>query len=170
MRYNIPEVDINVNAYDKQLCEECNGTDEDNTPIRRLAVHYDAPHEIVNRLIGEDESETQRLISIFESWLAAYTERISTPSPDKKPMRRGKSARRFVYDIAPDGYGLVPNPHEQRIIAFIHDLRDHGMTVREIARELTRRGCRTQRGNTVWSRSSVSEILKREPACSELLV
>ena len=169
MRYNIPEVDSGVNAYEKPLCDECSGTDEDNTPIRRLAVHYDAPHEIVNRLIGEDEYETERLISIFESWLARYTERISAPSPDKKPMRRGKSARRFGYDIAPDGYGLVPNPHEQKIIAIIHDLRGHGLTVREIAVELTRQGCRTQRGNTVWSRSSVSEILRREAARPEYM-
>ena len=67
----------------------------------------------------------------------------------------------FGYDLAADGIHLEPNAQEQNILALIRDLRADGLTLREIAAELTRRGVATKEGNTRWSFGSVARILSR---------
>lgn len=56
---------------------------------------------------------------------------------------------------------LAPDPHEQRTIERICDLRDAGMTLSAICRELRRRKIRSRNGTTSWNPMTISRILQR---------
>ena len=56
---------------------------------------------------------------------------------------------------------LAPNPAEEAAIAVMTGLRNDGMTLREIAAELTRQGVPTKNGRDRWNHRTVDSILKR---------
>jgi site-specific DNA recombinase len=68
---------------------------------------------------------------------------------------------RFGYDLANDDRTLVPNPVEQNAIEWMRQLRNEGLTLRQIASALTDRGISTKEGLVSWKHSTVSYILKR---------
>lgn len=76
-----------------------------------------------------------------------------------KGQRCGKI--RFGYELAEDGKTLVDNPQEQKAIRLIESLKVKGESLRSIAAELTTRGILTKEGNTTWTHTAVSRILKR---------
>ncbi len=68
---------------------------------------------------------------------------------------------RFGYDLSDDGRTLVSNSAEQLAIEWMKQLREEGLTLRQIASALTDRGISTKEGRKAWKHSTVSYILKR---------
>lgn len=65
----------------------------------------------------------------------------------------------FGYDLADDNR-LVENPIEQRGIDLINQLRQEGLSLRKIGKELEARGISTKEGRP-WSAKVINGILKR---------
>lgn len=59
---------------------------------------------------------------------------------------------------------LIPDPAEQKALALIQRLSGKGYSLRDIGRELERKGYRTRRGLAVWHPQSVKQILSRMAA------
>ena len=72
------------------------------------------------------------------------------------------------YDLDEDGE-LVINEEEARTVRLIFFLYLYGYTCQKIAEYLTFLGCRTKKGNTSWSASSVLQQLRNERHCGEVL-
>ena len=67
---------------------------------------------------------------------------------------------RFGYDLADDGKTLVPNAVEQAAISLMHELREAGESLREIADQLNQRGIASKQGGE-WKHTTVKGILAR---------
>jgi len=63
-----------------------------------------------------------------------------------------------------EGKALVPDRTEAGTVERIHDLRDEGMSLREIAAALEAEGRRTKRGGTRWHPTVVARVLQRARA------
>src|SRR6056297_1051724 len=61
---------------------------------------------------------------------------------------------RFGFDLAADGVSLVPNKGEQEAIAWMQELREDGLTLRQIAAALSDRGITTKEGRTTWTHTA----------------
>ena len=62
-------------------------------------------------------------------------------------------------DLSADGTTLIPNEAEQAVIADIRSMRSGGMTLEQIAEELTERGVPTKTGKSrEWGHSAVRRI------------
>ena len=72
------------------------------------------------------------------------------------------------YDHDEDG-NLVINEEEAKIVKLIFMMYLNGCTCQEIADTLTELGCVTKKGNTVWSPSSILQILQNERHCGDVL-
>lgn len=72
------------------------------------------------------------------------------------------------YDHDEDG-NLIINEHEAKIVKLIFMMYLNGCTCQEIADTLTALGCKTKKGNTVWSPSSILQILQNERHCGDVL-
>ena len=72
------------------------------------------------------------------------------------------------YDHDEDG-NLVINEEEAKIVKLIFMMYLNGCTCQEIADTLTELGCMTKKGNTVWSPSSILQILQNERHCGDVL-
>lgn len=68
------------------------------------------------------------------------------------------------YDRDEEG-NLIINEKEAKIVRLIFFLYLYGYTCRQIADTLTQLGCRTKRGNTVWSAGSILGVLRNERHC-----
>lgn len=68
------------------------------------------------------------------------------------------------YDRDEDG-NLIVNEKEAKIVRLIFFLYLYGYTCRQIADTLTQLGCRTKKGNTVWSAGSILQVLRNERHC-----
>ena len=68
------------------------------------------------------------------------------------------------YDRDEEG-NLVINEKEAKIVRLIFFLYLYGYTCQQIADTLTQLGCRTKKGNTVWSAGSVLQVLRNERHC-----
>lgn len=68
---------------------------------------------------------------------------------------------RFGYDLGDDGKTLEPNQQEQDAIAWMQQLRQDGLTLRQIAAALTDANIATKEGRNEWKHTAVSGILKR---------
>lgn len=64
---------------------------------------------------------------------------------------------------------LVINPEEALTVRFIFYMCLLGCSCSEIARELTKLGRKTKKGNKVWNPSSVRQILQNERHCGDVL-
>lgn len=69
----------------------------------------------------------------------------------------------FGYDLAVDGENLLTNAAEYTAIQLIHALRTDGLSLRQIAAELTQRGISSKTGRP-WSAQAISNILTRKAA------
>jgi site-specific DNA recombinase len=67
---------------------------------------------------------------------------------------------RFGYNLAADGIRLIPNKTEQKAIGLMRCLRAAGESLRDIARELNKRGIDTKEGRP-WIHTSIQGILAR---------
>lgn len=101
---------------------------------------------------------------------AAEMERNLTRERTKAALHvkqcRGERVSRFAafgHDFAPDGH-VVENTVEQAVIADIRRLRTSGMTLREVADDLTRRAIPTKNGKPQWTHQTVAAILARTSA------
>lgn len=72
------------------------------------------------------------------------------------------------YDHDEDG-NLVINEEEAKIVRLIFFMYLYGYTCQQIADTLTKLGCRTKKGNTSWSASSILGILQNERHCGDVL-
>lgn len=72
------------------------------------------------------------------------------------------------YDHDEDG-NLIINQHEAKIVKLIFMMYLNGCTCQEIADTLTSLGCKTKKGNTVWSPGSILHILQNERHCGDVL-
>ena len=91
-------------------------------------------------------------------------ERTSTAMAHKR-TRRERISRfaPFGFDFGPDDK-VVDNAVEQAVVEEARRLRGNGMTLRQIAEELTARGIPTKNGKTRWTHQSVAAILNRPAA------
>lgn len=71
------------------------------------------------------------------------------------------SRTKYGFDLADDGKSMLPSHAEQATIELIRELRARGMTLREIAEELTMRGIPTKEGTPNWNHSIIRRILNR---------
>jgi DNA invertase Pin-like site-specific DNA recombinase len=65
----------------------------------------------------------------------------------------------FGYDLRGDM--LVSNPMEQAVIDLVGRLRSKGLSLREIAQDLRRRGMRTKGGSPEWSPKVLAAVIRR---------
>lgn len=72
------------------------------------------------------------------------------------------------YDHDEDG-NLIINEDEAVTIRLIFYLYLDGLSCPQIAESLTRFGRKTKKGNTTWNSNSISEILRNERYCGEIL-
>ena len=66
----------------------------------------------------------------------------------------------FGWRLAADGT-LEPVAAEQEILDLIRELRESGLSLRAIAKELTDAGITTKKGKAKWSHSTVQSVLSR---------
>ena len=91
-------------------------------------------------------------------------ERTRSALAVKKANGERVGAIPYGYDLAPDGYTLVPNEAEQAVIREIRAMRAGGMQLQRIAGALTAGAVATKTGrSTEWSHQAVARILKRTP-------
>ncbi len=74
----------------------------------------------------------------------------------------------FGYSVNDDG-DLVINEEEAPYVRLMFFMYLYGYTCQEIADSLTRLGVLTKRGHSVWSAGTVTEILKNERHCGDVL-
>ena len=67
----------------------------------------------------------------------------------------------YDYDLFSDGVTLTENAVEQATIKTIRELRSRGISLREIADNLTRSDHPTKKGSGKWSHMTVKSILER---------
>ena len=67
----------------------------------------------------------------------------------------------YGFDLTSDGVTLVENSSEQATIAFIVELRDRGLSLRDIANHLTQTSTPTKKGNAKWNHMTVKSVLMR---------
>ena len=68
---------------------------------------------------------------------------------------------RFGYTLAADGKTLVPDPDQQKAIAFMKQWEAQNKTYREMAAILTEMGIETKEPGKVWRPGVIYQILKR---------
>ena len=67
----------------------------------------------------------------------------------------------FGYDLADNGVDLVPNPGQQEALELITELRAGGLSLRDIADQLTARQIPTAKGKAQWTHTTIARIVKR---------
>ncbi|MDA1056010.1 MAG: recombinase family protein [Planctomycetota bacterium] len=100
------------------------------------------------------------LLSVAQWERETIAERTSDALQHK--IRNGERCGkvRFGYDLADDGKTLVPNAVEQAAISLMHELREAGESLREIADQLNQRGIASKQGGE-WKHTTVKGILAR---------
>ncbi len=116
------------------------GTDSDN------------PTDILMRRMVDAFAEYERLI------IGART-KAALKAKKARGERVGKIP--FGWNLASDGKTLLENPQEQKSISLMQQLRRSGMSIRQIAAELDKRGISTKNGNGKWTPKVVWTILEK---------
>jgi site-specific DNA recombinase len=101
------------------------------------------------------------LLSVAQWEREATAERTKEALRHKIKIGERVGKVRFGYDLAGDDRTLVPNHAELNAITWMKQLRNEGLTLRQIANALTDRGISTKEGRGSWKHSTVSYILKR---------
>jgi DNA invertase Pin-like site-specific DNA recombinase len=104
------------------------------------------------------------LMSVAQWEREATGERTRDALAHKKSKGERVGKVPFGYDLAADGVSLVENEQEQRVIGEIRGLRLEGLTLRQIADELSRQGISTKEGNGSWGHQAIARILDRKAA------
>lgn len=101
-----------------------------------------------------------------------YREDVAEKTKTALQHKRSKGekiggTREFGYDVKERKSGdkvkkvYKKNDREQKIIKLLKTLRDDGMTLQAIAKELKRRKIKTVSGKTTWGLWTISKLLKR---------
>jgi site-specific DNA recombinase len=88
----------------------------------------------------------------------AIAERTRDAVRHKQSQRERVGNIAFGYRLCTDGVHVEPEPGEQAAIEAIRDLRGRGETLRGVAAELNRLGCRTRRGS-YWRHEYVRRVM-----------
>jgi hypothetical protein len=144
----MPKDDATLSAASAgSACFECGG----------LA---DVEHHVVPRSRGG--TKTVRLCEDCHG--KAHGRAMTTNALTRQALARKRSNGErtgqvpFGFDLASDGVTLIPNAGEQESWGVIRGLRTQGMTLREIAAELNRRGIRTKKGGP-WVHSTIQRLV-----------
>jgi site-specific DNA recombinase len=89
------------------------------------------------------------------------SERTKMAMAHKKACGERVGTIPFGFDLLGDGATLVENESEQATIKVIHELRARGLSLRDIATELTTTNRLTKKGNAKWTHTTVKSILNR---------
>ena len=109
------------------------------------------------------------MITTLNQW---YREDVAEKTKTALQHKRSKGekiggTREFGYDVKERQSGdkvkkvYKKNDREQKIIKLLKTLRDDGMTLQAIAKELKRRKIKTVSGKTTWGLWTISKLLKR---------
>jgi site-specific DNA recombinase len=89
------------------------------------------------------------------------SERTRMAMAHKKSKSERVGTIPFGFDLLSDGVTLVENESEQATIKTIHELRARGLSLRDIATELSEKNHQTKKGSNKWTHSTVRNILDR---------
>lgn len=104
-----------------------------------------------------------RLMSVLNEFERdQIAERTSNALAHKKSKGELVGSVPFGYTLAADGITLEENPSQQKALGLISKLRDKGLSLRQIAQELSQLGVPTAKGNSKWTHTAVARIVARK--------
>lgn len=104
-----------------------------------------------------------RLMSVLNEFERdQIAERTSNALAHKKSKGELVGSVPFGYTLAADGITLEENPSQQEALALIAKLRAKGLSLRQIAQELSQLGVPTAKGNSKWTHTAVNRIVARK--------
>lgn len=135
---------------------------------RGVAIQFEK--EGINTL----NSQGEMLLAILSALAQAESESISqnVSLGLKMKMKRGELigfSGCLGYDYDPIAKTLVINEEEAEIVRYIFKRYIEGAGCYVIAKELTRLGAKTKRGNTRWHESTVRGIIKNEKYVGDVM-
>ena len=89
------------------------------------------------------------------------SERTKMALGHKRACRERVGTIPFGFDLSEGGITLVENDSEQSTIKVIRELRSRGLSLRDIATELSERKHLTKKGSCKWTHTTVKSILER---------
>ena len=89
------------------------------------------------------------------------SERTKMAMAHKKSKSERVGTIPYGFDLSSDGVTLTENAVEQATIKVIQELRSRGVSLRDIASELTSNNHPTKKGTGKWSHMTVKSILER---------
>lgn len=114
-------------------------------------------------------SAAGRMVFRMLSVLAEFErEQVSERTSMAMAHKRSKGERLgqipYGFTLSADGVTLQPDPSEQAALKLILELKNSGLSLRDIAAELTLRGIIAKNGKATWNHNTVDSILKRSKA------
>ena len=104
-----------------------------------------------------------RLLSVLNEFERdQIAERTSNALQHKKSKGELVGSVPFGYSLAADGIKLEENPTQQEALLLIGKLRAKGLSLRQIAQELTQLGVPTAKGNKSWTHTTIQRIVNRK--------
>lgn len=104
-----------------------------------------------------------RLLSVLNEFERdQIAERTSNALQHKKSKGELVGSVPFGYSLAADGIKLEENPTQQEALVLIGKLRAKGLSLRQIAQELTQLGVPTAKGNKSWTHTTIQRIVNRK--------
>lgn len=95
-------------------------------------------------------------------------EQISERTKDALAHKKSKSERvgqiPFGYKLDEDGIHLIENEREQKIISLVLSLRKLGLTYKNIAAELEKRGLKSKANKVKWGATQIRNIIIKQAA------
>jgi site-specific DNA recombinase len=125
----------------------------------------DGPTDVLMRRIVDAFGEYERLI------IKSRTKSALAIKKDRGEKTGGKIPFGFMLGVPRMGAKgkliptLIENPAEQEVITLIHGLRAQGLTLVQIAEELTARGIQRREGST-WEHSFISRLITKTRAAA----
>lgn len=152
---------------DAVFCYSIDRLTREPTHLVILIEEFDR-YQVTLELIQEpvDKSPEGLLIQ----YVRGYAARVEREKIKERTLR-GKRAKlergeligtRPLYGYRFEEGRRVIVPEEARVVRMIFGWAADGVPIREIARRLTAQGIRSPRGNTRWSKSTISRILRNE--------
>lgn len=141
----------------------------------RLLKEYNVAIQFEKENINTLSMNGEMLLSILSSLAQQESESISANVKMglKMKMKRGEMVGFngcLGYDYHSDTKTLTINEEEAEVIRFIFNRYIEGAGAYVIAKELTRLGHKTKRGNSKWHESTVRGIIKNEKYKGDLLL
>lgn len=104
-----------------------------------------------------------RLLSVLNEFERdQISERTSNALQHKRSKNELVGSVPFGYSLAADGITLEENPTQQQALVLIGKLKAKGLSLRQIAQELSQLGVTTAKGNQKWTHTAVQRILNRK--------